>query len=267
LRIFSIVPGILIFASLIAAQENRNIQLMPWPSNIKTTAGGQLVIQNSFSVGLQNNDPRLRKTAEIFLNDLRRHTGSLPLDFAIADQPGQAQLRISSQHPSKEVQELGEDESYKLEVAASGAELTAPTTLGVMRGLQTFLQLIEITPQGFAVSSVVIEDKPRFPWRGLMIDSGRHFMPLDVIKRNIDAMAAVKLNVFHWHLSENQGFRIESKRFPKLQEMGSDGLYYTQAEVRDVISYAHDRGVRVVPEFDMPGHSTSSLIARIKALP
>ncbi|HTJ86578.1 MAG TPA: family 20 glycosylhydrolase [Terriglobales bacterium] len=257
MRIFSIVPGILIFASLIAAQENRNIQLMPWPSNIKTTAGGQLVIQNSFSVGLQNNDPRLRKTAEIFLNDLRRHTGSLPLDFAITDQPGQAQLRISSQHPSKEVQELGEDESYKLEVAASGAELTAPTTLGVMRGLQTFLQLIEITPQGFAVSSVVIEDKPRFPWRGLMIDSGRHFMPLDVIKRNIDAMAAVKLNVFHWHLSENQGFRIESKRFPKLQEMGSDGLYYTQAEVRDVISYAHDRGVRVVPEFDMPGHSTS----------
>jgi hypothetical protein len=114
LRIFSIVPGILIFASLIAAQENRNIQLMPWPSNIKTTAGGQLVIQNSFSVGLQNNDPRLRKTAEIFLNDLRRHTGSLPLDFAITDQPGQAQLRISSQHPSKEVQELGEDESYKL---------------------------------------------------------------------------------------------------------------------------------------------------------
>jgi hexosaminidase len=82
-------------------------------------------------------------------------------------------------------------------------------------------------------------------------------MPVDVIKRNLDAMAAVKLNVFHWHLSENQGFRIESKRFPKLQEMGSDGLYYTQAEVRDVISYARDRGIRVVPEFDMPGHSTS----------
>jgi len=107
------------------------------------------------------------------------------------------------------------------------------------------------------VSPIEIEDNPRFPWRGLMIDSGRHFMPLDVIKRNLDAMAAVKLNVFHWHLSENQGFRIESKRFPKLQEMGSDGLYYTQAEVRDVISYARDRGIRVVPEFDMPGHSTA----------
>ena len=90
-----------------------------------------------------------------------------------------------------------------------------------------------------------------------MIDVGRHFIPLDVFKRNMDGMAAVKLNVFHWHLSENQGFRIESKKFPKLQEMGSDGLYYTQAEVRDLIAYARERGIRVVPEFDMPGHTTA----------
>ena len=105
--------------------------------------------------------------------------------------------------------------------------------------------------------AVSIDDSPRFPWRGLMIDAGRHFIPLDVLKRNLDGMAAVKLNVFHWHLSENQGFRIESKKFPKLQEMGSDGLYYTQAEVRDLIAYARERGIRVVPEFDMPGHSTA----------
>ncbi len=105
--------------------------------------------------------------------------------------------------------------------------------------------------------AVSIDDSPRFPWRGLMIDVGRHFIPLDVLKRNLDGMAAVKLNVFHWHLSENQGFRIESKKFPKLQEMGSDGLYYTQAEVRDLIAYARERGIRVVPEFDMPGHSTA----------
>ena len=256
MRIF-IIPGILLFAALVAAQESRPLHLMPWPSSVKASAPAELVIQNSFSISLHNNDPRLRKAAEIFLNDLRRHTGSLPLDFDIVDHPEQAQLRINSQHTSKELQELGEDESYKLEVTSSGAELDAPTTLGVMRGLQTFLQLVEITPQGFAVPAIAIDDKPRFPWRGLMIDSGRHFMPVDVIKRNLDAMAAVKLNVFHWHLSENQGFRIESKRFPKLQEMGSDGLYYTQAEVRDVISYARDRGIRVVPEFDMPGHSTS----------
>ena len=105
--------------------------------------------------------------------------------------------------------------------------------------------------------SILIEDKPRFPWRGLMIDVGRHFIPLDVLKRNLDGMAAVKLNVFHWHLSEDQGFRVESKKFPRLHQMGSDGLYYTQDEVRDLIAYARDRGIRVVPEFDMPGHSTA----------
>jgi len=90
-----------------------------------------------------------------------------------------------------------------------------------------------------------------------MIDVSRHFIPLDVLERNLDGMAAVKLNVFHWHLSDNQGFRVESKKFPKLQEMGSDGLFYTQDEVRELIAYARDRGIRVVPEFDMPGHSTA----------
>ena len=104
---------------------------------------------------------------------------------------------------------------------------------------------------------LLFEDQPRFSWRGLMIDVSRHFIPLDVLKRNLDGMAAVKLNVFHWHLSDDQGFRVESQKFPKLQELGSDGLYYTQAEVRDLIAYAHDRGIRVVPEFDMPGHSTA----------
>ena len=241
-----------------AAEESTSLHLMPWPVNVKASQSQPLVIQPSFSVGLGSaSGPALRHAVEIFLNDLRRHTGSLPLDFTISDAPGAAQLKVNSEHPSKPVQELGEDESYTLEVTSSGALLNAPTTLGVMRGLQTFLQLVEITPQGFAVPAVVIQDKPRFAWRGLMIDVSRHFMPVEVIKRNLDGMAAVKLNVFHWHLSDNQGFRIESKRFPKLQEMGSAGLYYTQDQVRDVIAYAHDRGIRVVPEFDMPGHSTA----------
>ena len=168
-----------------------------------------------------------------------------------------ATLVIQAAGGTKAVQELGEDESYQLNISNSGARLNAPTTLGVMRGLQTFLQLVQTTSAGFAVPAVSIDDSPRFPWRGLMIDVGRHFIPLDVLKRNLDGMAAVKLNVFHWHLSENQGFRVESKKFPKLQEMGSDGLYYTQDEVRDLIAYARERGIRVVPEFDMPGHATA----------
>src|SRR5579872_5048620 len=240
-----------------SARETTSLHLMPWPASVKMSQSPPLVIQTSFTVGITNaSDPGLRRTVGIFLNDLRRHTGSLPLDFNIGD-ASTSQLKVHSDHESKAVQELGEDESYKLEVTSSGAQLNAPTTLGVMRGLQTFLQLVEMTPQGFAVPSVTIEDKPRFPWRGLMIDCGRHFMPVEVIKRNLDGMAAVKMNVFHWHLSENQGFRVESKRFPKLHEMGSDGLYYTQEQVRDVIAYARDRGIRVIPEFDMPGHSTA----------
>src|SRR6266705_1627716 len=135
---------------------------------------------------------------------------------------------VQTDHASKEIQEVGEAESYVLEVGANGANLTAPTVLGTLRGLQTFLQLVDVSPDGFAAPSVTIQDKPRFPWRGLMIDSARHFIPLEVIRRNLDGMEAIKMNVFHWHLSENQGFRVESKKFPKLHEMGSDDLYYTQ---------------------------------------
>jgi hexosaminidase len=127
----------------------------------------------------------------------------------------------------------------------------------VLHGLQTFLQLVQITPSGFAAPSVTIKDQPRFPWRGLLIDVSRHFIPLDVMKRNLDGMAAVKMNVLHWHLSDDQGFRVESKRFPKLTQLGSDGMFYTQDEIREFIAYAHDRGIRVMPEFDIPGHSRS----------
>jgi hexosaminidase len=201
-------------------------------------------------------EARLQHAVEIFLDHLRVQTGMTPIDMKLTDSSG-AKLLIQSESGSRSVQELGEDESYNLEITPTGAKLTAPTTLGAMRGLETFLQLVQTTSAGFAVPAVSIHDHPRFSWRGLMIDAGRHFMPVPVIKRNLDGMAAVKLNVFHWHLSENQGFRVESKKFPKLQELGSDGLYYTQDEVREVIAYARERGIRIVPEFDMPGHATA----------
>src|SRR6185295_9517364 len=129
-----------------------------------------------------------------------------------------------------------------------------------LRGLETFLQLLQGDRDGFFMPAIRINDQPRFPWRGLLIDIGRHYQPIEVLKRNLDAMAAVKLNVFHWHLTEDQGFRVESKKFPKLHLLGSDGLYYTQDQVREIIAYATDRGIRVLPEFDIPGHSTSWLV-------
>jgi hexosaminidase len=107
---------------------------------------------------------------------------------------------------------------------------------------------------------VRIVDRPRFPWRGLLIDVARHWMPPAVIRRNLDAMAAVKLNVLHWHLTEDQGFRVESRRAPALHQQGSDGLFYTQDEIREIVAYAADRGIRVMPEFDLPGHTTAWLV-------
>jgi hexosaminidase len=239
-----------------SAAEPQQLNLMPMPVSVQMQTG-QLVIDPSFSVGISGqSDAQLQRAVERFLNNLRRQTGMPPLDMKVTN-PAQARLMVRCEHENKTIQELGEDESYSLEISAAGASLDATTTLGIMRGLETFLQLVQTTSDGFAAPAITIHDKPRFPWRGLMIDVSRHFIPLDVLKRNLDGMAAVKLNVFHWHLSDNQGFRVESKKFPKLQEMGSDGLFYTQDEVRELISYAHDRGIRVVPEFDMPGHSTA----------
>jgi hexosaminidase len=253
----TLMVGSILMAS--AAAEARQLNLMPMPAAVQMQAG-QLVIDPAFSVGISgHSDAQLQRTVERFLDDLRRETGMPPLDMKVMN-AAQATLVVHCEHESNAVQELGEDESYSLEINTAGAKLEATTTLGIMRGLQTFLQLVQTASNGFAVPAITIQDKPRFQWRGLMIDVGRHFIPLDVLKRNLDGMAAVKLNVFHWHLSENQGFRVESKKFPKLTEMGSDGLYYTQEEVRDLIAYAHDRGIRVVPEFDMPGHSTAWFI-------
>src|SRR3981189_1842597 len=183
----------------------------------------------------------------------------MPLKEKLVDSPSPT-LLVHAVHGSERVQGLGEDESYELVINEPGAKLTAPGPQGILHGLQTFLQLVETTPNGFAVPVVTIRDRPRFPWRGLLIDVGRHFIPLDVLKRNLDGMAAVKMNVLHWPLYDNEGFRVEGKRFPRLQEVGSDGLYYTQAEIREFVAYAHDRGIRVVPEFEMPGHSRSLFV-------
>ena len=233
-------------ATLLRAQFAPQLNLMPWP--VKVEVGqGSLAIGPAVRIAFTGySEPRLQNAV--------RRLGEITSDRAAAT------LVIQCDHASAPVQELGEDESYHLQITPQRALLSAPNPLGVLRGLETFRQLIVSTPQGQELPAVDIEDHPRFPWRGLHLDVSRHWMPIQVILRNLDGMAAVKLNVFHWHLSDDQGFRIESKRFPKLQQLGSDGLYYTQEQVREVIAYARDRGIRVVPEFDIPGHTTSWLV-------
>ena len=153
------------------------------------------------------------------------------------------------------------DESYHLRVTAAGASLTAVSALGIQRGLATFRQVIEHTPRGWRAQLCDIRDWPRFKWRGLLLDPARHFLPVAVIKRNIDGMAAVKLNVLHWHLSDDQAFRVECRTFPRLNQASTDKQFYTRAQVREVLAYAAARGIRVVPEFDMPSHTTSWIVA------
>ena len=217
------------------------LNLMPVPASVQM-GSGSLKIEAGFTVAVTgHSDARLNGAVERFVDRLAKQTGLL---IGMNSTNGaKATLVLRVDHDSKPVQELGEDESYVLEVSSNGASITAPTDLGALHGLQTFLQLVSVSPDGFVAPAVIIKDTPRFPWRGLMIDAARHFIPLEVLRRNIDGMEAVKMNVFHWHLSENQGFRVESRKFPKLHEMGSNGLYYTQDEIRGLIAYARERGI------------------------
>jgi hexosaminidase len=228
---------------------------MPLPLKVEPSAGG-LAIDGKFTVA---GDPRLDAALTRFIARISRQTGVM----VAARKPvksAEATLRvICSGQPAPAYPVLGENESYTLDITPDGASIRAATIDGAMHGLETFAQAIQPGPDGFRAPALHIEDHPRFAWRGLMMDVSRHFMPVETVERNLDAMAAVKLNVLHWHLSDDQGFRVESRLHPRLQLMGSDGLYYTQAQIRGVVAYARDRGIRIVPEFDIPGHSASWL--------
>ena len=172
------------------------------------------------------------------------------------------------------------DEAYRLRVAPDGVIITASGEKGYAFALATLFQLLA-QGQG-TVPACAIEDSPRYCYRGMMLDVGRHFYPAEEVKKIIEQCALLKMNAFHWHLSEDQGFRIESKRFPKLNEVGSwrklspqdpmveaglaeplsvYGGYYTQEEIRDVVAFAAARQIEVIPEIDLPGHCSAILAA------
>jgi hexosaminidase len=255
MRIRLIVGAALLLASHAVAETQTALNLIPMPTSVQPGVG-RLPIDRSFSVSITGiDDETLERGTDRFLAELSRQTGIFlkrkPVDSLSPT------LSIRAFHAREKVQGLNEDESYQLMINVSGASLSAPGPLGILHGLQTFLQLVETTANGFSVPVMTIKDSPRFAWRGLLIDVGRHFIPMAVLKRNLDGMAAVKMNVLHLHLYDNEGFRVESKRFPKLHKEGSDGQYYTQDEIRELVAYARDCGVRIVPELEMPGHSRS----------
>ncbi len=250
--------AIAISSATAIAQTGFVNRLMPQPSEL-SPGSGSLALNSTFAVSTPGTaDARLTDAINRAVRRMERIAGLRHAgDSVTASTP----LVVKVDRPGDAVQSIDEDESYSVSVTTSGAEIDAVTDVGAMHGLETLIQLIQPTSSGYIIPAVTIHDTPRFRWRGLMIDCGRHFEPVSVIERTLDGMAAVKLNVFHWHLTEDQGFRIESRIYPKLTEDGSDGLFYTQQQAKEIVAYARARGIRVVPEFEMPGHSTAWLVA------
>ena len=243
------------------SQTTEALTLMPWPQEI-STGEGHLAIGPDFAVSIEGaeEESRLAKASIRFLRYLTDKTGTFVKNgYPMFNAEG-ATLTIEIEEETTALG-LDTDESYELEILTDRISLKAKTDIGAIRGLSTLMQLIDVQNGAYVFPVLRIEDNPRFPWRGLMLDVSRHFMPVDVVKRNLDAMAFVKLNVLHWHISDDQGFRVEVKSLPNLHERASDGMYYTQEQIRDIVSYANERGIRVVPEFDVPGHATAFLTA------
>ncbi len=263
---FSIVLIILVAAAVvwfgflkpdplpISPNDRAQINLMPLPSKL-TLDKGQFEIDSDFGYNFKDiNTVRLQHAVDRFYIKLRLKTG---ISFKNSDT---VQLTLNCRKENSLYPSLNDDESYDISVSENKISISANTETGILYGLETLLQLVKKDKDKWIIPTLKLNDKPRYPWRGLMIDVSRHWIPKEVIIRNLDAMAAVKMNVLHLHLTDYQGFRIESKVFPKLHEMGSGGNYFTQSDIKEIINYAADRGIRIVPEFDLPGHATSWFI-------
>ncbi len=246
-----------LLATGVAFSQSTTLNLMPYPQAV-VAGTGQFRLSPAFSIGVDG--PGVTATLVQAANRARQRLNQRTLLYftqeTVESAPSaSATMTISVQKAMEPA--IGADESYRLVVEPATIRLTAPTTLGALHGLETLIQLVTADSSGYFVPTVTITDAPRFRWRGLMVDVARHFIEHETLKRNLDAMAAVKMNVLHLHLTDDEGFRVESKLFPKLHERGANGRYYTQTQLRELVEYARQRGILIVPEFDLPGHSQS----------
>jgi len=238
--------------------QSATIDVMPYPSGV-TVGTGKLSIASSFTVGVTGaqGDKILETAVNRFFQRLNARTLAYFKQERVILNEASATATCVIQVGSKATPSIGIDESYQLTINAETITLKAATTIGALRGLETLLQLVVVDQDGYYFPAVAIQDTPRFKWRGMMVDAARHFLPVSLLRKQIDAMSMVKLNVLHLHLTDDEGFRVESKTFPKLHTLGSNGRYYTQAELKSIVDYAAGRGIMVVPEFDLPGHTRS----------
>lgn len=241
--------------------QKEQLNLMPWPQSVVLN-DGNFALNKNFKVNITGNpNPRIFSGVTRFLRRLDGRTGMFFQQGFITklNEVPTAELQINCTKSGKIG--LYEDESYHLDIKQNQITINATSDLGALHGLETLLQMLQNNNTSFYFPISQISDFPRFTWRGLMIDVARHFQPIDVVKRNIDGLAAMKMNVFHWHLVDDQGWRIEMKKHKKLIDVASDGMYYTQEEIKNIVKYADERGILVVPEIDVPGHGSAILTA------
>ena len=254
-----ILLSLLAFVVARAQIKKEELNLMPWPQKVEISEAVFFLNKDLKINCTAPCDSRIFKNATQFLRRIDERTG-LFFNHAFVTKKNEfpdAQIQIYCERTGKI--SLNEDESYHLSVLPNIITINATTDLGAMHALETLSQLLLNNGTQFYFPGVEIDDKPRFAWRGLMMDASRHFQPVDVIKRNLDGMVAMKMNVFHWHLVDDQGWRIEIKKYPQLTELASDGQFYTQEDIKNIVKYADEKGIMVVPEIDVPGHASALL--------
>lgn len=282
-RICTLFIVTLLYFSQMAWSQHK---IIPAPVSY-TASEGQLMIDENLELVILTENDDLEKQVDFLRSDLEKI--GITISEATGDSTTVKSLRIGLHETT--IDTLGH-EGYQLLVEEDGILLMANTKAGTFNGIQTLKQLfplkrqlsIEGEPAPVMIETCIIEDFPRFGWRGLMLDVSRHFFTVDEVKAYLDQMAEYKMNVFHWHLTDDEGWRIEIKTFPKLTEVGawrverhgsfgsgrarpkksekaSYGGFYTQEQVKDIIHYASERNITIVPEIDVPGHSMALLAA------
>ncbi len=269
----------MVFGSRTAARAH-DIALVPQP--VKLTKGdGHFRLTTATLIAAGEDDRDSTAAAAQWAEFLRGHAG-IPLKTGGVKDHAETRIDVTVEQV-----EGGNPERYSLDIGQQRVAVKAASTAAAFRALQTVRQLFvpefeaadPSKPQAeWSLPCVQIEDWPRFPWRGSLLDCGRHFMPKEFVKRYIDLLAYHKMNVFHWHLTEDQGWRIQIRKYPKLTEVsawrkgtreseqprdaqGRYGGFYSQDDVREIVAYAAARHILVVPEIEMPGHSQAALAA------
>ena len=256
-----------------AATVKGNLDVIPQPQEIVLARDTTpFIIDRSTTIVYPTTNEKMHRTADFLATFIKEMTGT---EIRVSDKEKSSNAIILAVDST-----MGHPEGYKLQITPEKVLLTGGSAAGVFYGIQTIHKALPILKDGKVAAALpagTVTDFPRFRYRGFMIDVGRHFFPVSYLKQMIDLMALHNINYFHWHLTEDQGWRIEIKKYPKLTEIGSkrdstiidwetkkfDGKphsgFYTQDEAREIVRYAADRFITVVPEIDLPGHTTAAL--------